>query len=868
VAAKTECRSPVRSFVVLVVVAFLASWAVSVYGGSGAVSAQERPFADFYACQELYCDQLLKFLNSPIEWHFVLDASGTYLGGSGDNQNIKRVTKLLAAIQNELPVQNGDTFCVSSFATAFYEGPCSDPVDITSLRESRLTDFLSETAATIARNSRARADDDTNFPQVISDISGSADKGDSCSYENPSRVYYFLVTDGLYDPDGTGSRSLSPPGDGQFTTTMRRFFTPNPEADSCGDREFVFRGIIFFIDVPSLGSRGPAVHGDWVRIRSGLDREFNGHVLGELVKISILGEVIGDVHRSEAAPLTRSDIESLHRAVGRYPGLIPCLKNVPSDSGTYRQKTFAPFHDYFPVTRSAGWEECRDLEGSGFLLSLHSGSMSVNDGDLELTLNVLTRNTDSGSPRSLGDYVFAGYSKDRDVGSDGSGRVAANRGGYADRKTEAYYAQDDPHHPADVEDYGLNAWIRKVVKVPVPVRDGEIGGEELPVRLEINERGEASPFLILKVDFSAEGDAVIPLWEEWSVWRKKRGRFAALVAMLAFLVATLARWGVFCFRQRIGIELVDDKKRKIDKVWTVFRPFNIGVRFRLRESPLAIDEPLFLKEKSVPRLSSMQDPNMLYIDILRLGCTVLYCIWGSSRNDGIRGQVDPVNEESASCWWGCLRTPWCLRSALGLESVGGNFKFREKISALNISLEEYIQKDVKCHVCCDLRLCHRFFHHVYLGLLGMSLSLGVYVFAFRYRNMWRDVTWDMVALIGLGGGLSLSVIVAVLLSWDDFATYKVCVWAIWGLEVALLHIGLLLSVSGFLSAVYGADLQGWYIFVMCCLGVVCCLYVFEKFFHARVAGEGGGVNRYILLFDPATLPFASFLVVVILAIMG
>src|SRR4051812_18232831 len=88
----------------------------SMPGGSSSLQVQLTSFDEFVKFQKNYCQHVADFLNTPIDWHVVLDVSGSYVTAE------EPVPNALVPLVQSLPLEQGDWLTVDTFSEDYHEG--------------------------------------------------------------------------------------------------------------------------------------------------------------------------------------------------------------------------------------------------------------------------------------------------------------------------------------------------------------------------------------------------------------------------------------------------------------------------------------------------------------------------------------------------------------------------------------------------------------------------------------------------------------------------------------------------------------------------------------------------------------------------
>ncbi len=295
-----------------------------VHGGSASVQVQPMSFAEFRKFQEDYCQSVADFLNTPIDWHVVLDISGSYVTAE------EPIPKALVPLVSSLPLEQGDWLTVDTFSEDYYEGRHLEVTTewIQTVKDGGIA------ARNEIENSLAPLESNPAYPGNRTDIenlfTGSSPRVDehricdsrkekSCdSHSEASQrahKYYVILTDGMHEPEGEGKLKLlfrdSQGADTGFLKVLFGFVHQEPEKP--------FRALFLVVDpgsIKRLQSRNSVLR-DWrYGLRQIAEKKKGG---GGGAGAALLNGALWD----STDPNLFTD--EIRRRIGRKSGVYPCL---------------------------------------------------------------------------------------------------------------------------------------------------------------------------------------------------------------------------------------------------------------------------------------------------------------------------------------------------------------------------------------------------------------------------------------------------------------------------------------------------------------------------------------------------------------
>lgn len=303
-------------------------------GGEPSVNS----FSNFQKCQEKYCWEVAEFLNTPIDWHIVLDVSGSYLE-AGDP-----ITEKLLLLIRSLPLQEGDSLTLDGFSQDYYEGDKHQ--EVTSEWIQRVKgDRGNLIVQSDVEHLFTRLDDKPPFPYEITDIAGLFTglqprlSSHTPHAEEKSRLYYVVLTDGAHDPIGNRVpvplfQSPQKP-DPQFVTPQNEYTTfLNALVSFVGKpQDRYFRALFIIIDPEPI---------DWRKGPDPVRRDWDQGIR-QIANLKSKNKAIL-LHAAFWNKGGDSFTASVKRQIGRLGGIYPCLVTVNQESpGAWPTVTGVPY---------------------------------------------------------------------------------------------------------------------------------------------------------------------------------------------------------------------------------------------------------------------------------------------------------------------------------------------------------------------------------------------------------------------------------------------------------------------------------------------------------------------------------------------
>lgn len=341
---------------------------------------QEKPVSipDFRKCQQLYCNSLAAFFNTPMEWRIVLDISKSYLNPQQPDSNgfaSQRITSLIST----LPIAKGDSFCLDSFGLTYHRGHCKNDIDPRWVRRvADRPDYFSRQIETLVPEDTEKTKV-TDFHGTLTDLYRrdlSREDGISCGIKSRRRYYLFL-TDGKNDPDNLNKfiPLFSEGSSGQgFARDAAKFILPQPiPSRACPNFAQLVRGLYFVID---QGVARPEVQENWTNGKQVFDSLRNA--AENMSARAFLPNVA--LWLPDQATLD-PDVD-IRAEVDRKEGVFPCLQT----GSVVRSPHNFPFPEPHLLT-----SRCNHLLHNGFEISLPSSVLSRGQGKVKLPFYTLQR---------------------------------------------------------------------------------------------------------------------------------------------------------------------------------------------------------------------------------------------------------------------------------------------------------------------------------------------------------------------------------------------------------------------------------------------------------------------------------------------
>ncbi|HEX3553431.1 MAG TPA: hypothetical protein VIA62_09395 [Thermoanaerobaculia bacterium] len=331
-------------------------------------NVQFLSLSDFNSAQDAYCKALAESLNQPIDWHIVLDISGSYK--DKDKNALDTVVHLI----HSLPLQDKDTLRFDTFGEGYSEGTGPKYVDFSWIQALQASESRSngeiETWLLPALKQAPVQRGHTNLQALIG-LLGRSEHRDC-----PKALrYYVVLTDGINEPPE--SRGFVPlfgkDKTSSFLQDALNFVAP-PSKGS----EIPARGLAFVIDQRFTKNTKlkELVHADWVEGRRRM-RDGVGPKVSDLRPQATIWHSPTDEGVFE-------DRNSL--ALARDPGIFPCLiSNSGPDLPTATGKAY-------PSTTELGITGALPPNNTGdYSLILPDDVLNGTDEEVPLNLALLSR---------------------------------------------------------------------------------------------------------------------------------------------------------------------------------------------------------------------------------------------------------------------------------------------------------------------------------------------------------------------------------------------------------------------------------------------------------------------------------------------
>ncbi len=156
-------------------------------------SRPEQPlsFGEFQRLQQEYCREVIDYLNAPVDWHLVIDVSGSR------RSSAESLPATVANIVRRLPLQPSDTLWLDSFDSTYGEG--GYPGALTAPRVRQLHLAGSGTREAVAAWLPPIAD---RSVEAHTDLEWLPDELAAAQHAHcaGTRSYFIVLTDGVNDP--------------------------------------------------------------------------------------------------------------------------------------------------------------------------------------------------------------------------------------------------------------------------------------------------------------------------------------------------------------------------------------------------------------------------------------------------------------------------------------------------------------------------------------------------------------------------------------------------------------------------------------------------------------------------------------------
>lgn len=328
------------------------------------------PLQKFEECQQVYCDRLADFFNTPIEWRVVLDVSESYVKPNKESNSYLLASQKISSLIETLPVAKGDSLCLDSFGVTYHRGRCDFPINAEWIRRvSARSDYFTRQIEALALDNSDKTKA-TDFRRSLTEIHQrdlSPGDGIRCGIDSRRRYYLFL-TDGRHDPENLEKfQPLFPENvkDPSFARAAARFILPQlTSSRACPNLAQLVRGLYFVID---KSAATPEARDDWERgaeiFRSLQNTTSNSETRPFLPNITLWQPSSGILALGV----------DLRAEVDRNEGVFPCF---PTGSVARTPHKY-PYPKPYLLTSS-----CDRLFDNDFKVSLPSSVLSRGDGDV------------------------------------------------------------------------------------------------------------------------------------------------------------------------------------------------------------------------------------------------------------------------------------------------------------------------------------------------------------------------------------------------------------------------------------------------------------------------------------------------------
>lgn len=270
-----------------------------IAGSAGAEESGPQTIEEFLAHQRAHCGIIVDHLNSPIDWHIVLDVSGSYWNGRPPSETVVDLLR-------RLPVEEKDSLRVDFFSDRFQEsGVDSDWLRSVALGDAQALELRREIDRALAS---AKAHIDRGATDITSSSQSLLRPHTDCA-TTPPRTVVLVLTDGLHDPDGSDRHTPLFTG-GALPTFFSYVAIRRPRAT-------YLRVLVDPRGIRDLAIRTTVVD-DWQAGRNLLGRTFtlpSGNLFASVPAITIVNQD----HQ------LRQALHHLARELGRTTGIFPCL---------------------------------------------------------------------------------------------------------------------------------------------------------------------------------------------------------------------------------------------------------------------------------------------------------------------------------------------------------------------------------------------------------------------------------------------------------------------------------------------------------------------------------------------------------------
>jgi hypothetical protein len=463
--------------------------------------------SEFNSAQETYCNALLQSLNEPIDWHVVVDISGSY------KSSFEQTSTTVYHLIRWLPLKRDDSLSLDTFGDSYQ--PETRPHNLNQSRIEVLSGSVEEIESwllpTLSKLQQEPVQRRTNLQGLIKLLEDSVHP--YCA-KGAARRYYVVLTDGINEPPGAtgmvplfGAANSTP----TFLSKVTSFVTrPLPSSNRAP-------GLAFVIDQRFTRDKEKreAAYLDWL-LGMGQVQATNALEDDSFLRPQVtIWRLPGD---------ERFFDQPTRLALARESGILPCITTAGAQLLTANGRAY---------------EQAASRADNGLLDASRAGSLLLNLPD-----DIL----DGSSEEIWLPLEFVTFGK-----ADGElfGEVRGNtplEGIHSDRISLAR-----PGDPA-------SGWTAYPIKFRIPISEAGMAAHPLPwtAGFSLVDKNGVRPVLALTLDAPQGVSYSLGrfLRHAWTL-RGMRGRLMAFWALL-FIIIGLILIHIRANDLKIGVKIFDD----------------------------------------------------------------------------------------------------------------------------------------------------------------------------------------------------------------------------------------------------------------------------------------------------------------------
>ncbi len=571
--------------------AFGAAFVLGIFLNLGTAEADELKLARFADCQEKYCSRLVEMLNSPIEWHIVLDVSKSY--GKSPVENVSKIHEIV----RHLPLIHHDALCFDSFDLDFYPGSCIDIEEKVYLEAPKV--FANKLLEAV----QAESQQWTDLKKAVTKATERPPTGEI------HRQYFIYITDGRHDPGKPQKLFEDLESPDSFIEKITDFVQPQSRVPADLTQGQLTRGLFFVID---KSRARPAERDDWLTGYSRLhnldqasqDGPSPGSGSRFLPRIALMDLGEEETRNSSFDEQLKEFVRKIRADVDRHEGVFACLLSAqPLSENASGQTGWPTVHGFTYPSIENRPRRCPSWPQPVYELTLPPSKLQSQPNSVPLSVHVLAFGANPSRK------LIARF-QSLPPGETGSG-------------PETGFPRETTIKPVIIQlPAGQNPdlWRQERIDLDLALSPGAVNGQRLPISVQVEFSDmPQSRFMTMEVQ-----DMGPLTGESFERFLQDRGVLAACISVFLFMNTWLL---LFLATRKPSTLSVSLKPETGD----VGPGHNIDVvlhhnGLRIQAGPDGQIEDWHQVRPSHPPDLGEDDPHF-FLDVIPVGLLVYYLLW-------------------------------------------------------------------------------------------------------------------------------------------------------------------------------------------------------------------------------------------------